>query len=186
MWDTSETLGSGLQPPPTAPLKTPGCSACRSACVTNSRPPGRHPIHCYGDLLARARHPSTPSRPRVCRTRCSQGITRDPCPGSLRRRTCGGLTVPPPVDPTTSESRTVGESADVDLQRDVDPPAGRPMGDPEPELRGETKVAQPHAAGPPARRRGLSPRSPPRRMRRGAWSASCSTPGPPGVGRPAG
>ena len=24
-------------------------------------------IHCYGDLLARARHPSTPSRPRVCR-----------------------------------------------------------------------------------------------------------------------
>ena len=99
----------------------------------------RTSIHCYGDLLARARHPSTPSRPRVCRTPCSQGITRDPCPGSLRsaQEDVWCTHGPPPVNPTTRESRTVRESADADLQRDVDPPAGRPMGDPEPELRRE-------------------------------------------------
>ena len=52
---------------------------------------------------------------------------------------------PPPVNPTTSESRTVRESADADLQRDVDPPVGRSMGDPEPELRRETSGPTPRS-----------------------------------------
>ena len=34
--------------------------------------------HCYGDFLAHARHPSTPSRPRVCRTPCSPGYHARP------------------------------------------------------------------------------------------------------------
>ena len=47
-----------------------------------------------GDCLARAGTPSTPSRPRACRTPCSQGITRDPVHGSPHRKTGRGRKTP--------------------------------------------------------------------------------------------
>ena len=46
----------------------------------------------------------------------------------------------------------VRESADADRRRGVDPPAGRPMGDPEPELRRETSAPTPRPF-PATRRR---------------------------------
>ena len=48
-----------------------------------------------------------------------------------------------PREPHDQREPNVRESADADLRRDVDPPAGRPMGDPEPELRRETSAPIP-------------------------------------------
>ena len=48
-----------------------------------------------------------------------------------------------PREPHDQREQNVRESADADLRRDVDPPAGRPMGDPEPELRRETSAPIP-------------------------------------------
>ena len=48
-----------------------------------------------------------------------------------------------PREPHDQREQNVRESADADLRRDVDPPAVRPMGDPEPELRRETSAPIP-------------------------------------------
>ena len=57
-----------------------------------------------------------------------------------------------PREPHDQREPNVRESADADRRRGVDPPAGRPMGDPEPELRRETSAPTPRPF-PATRRR---------------------------------